>query len=115
MSPPRWRRTVTVTPCSSSRFWNCRTRLLGFSGDSATSLSGIRLTCQAFPSAAPPADPPGHRCRLRRRSSRIHKNSASGGLEIPAADIHSRSTPTLRLTGIRRLRVLVIRSMEGNT
>ena len=44
MSPPSLRRTVTVTPWLSSRFWKAATRRLGLSGLSSTSFSGIRFT-----------------------------------------------------------------------
>ena len=49
MSPPSLRRTVTVTPCPSRRFWNAATRRLGFKGLSSTSLRGMRFTWAGAP------------------------------------------------------------------
>ena len=51
MSLPSVLLTVAGIPLSSSFFWKARTASgsLGLSGLSATSLSGIRLTCAAIP------------------------------------------------------------------
>ena len=49
MSLPSFRRTVTVTPWRSRRFWKAATRRLGFRGLSSTSLRGIRFTCPRVP------------------------------------------------------------------
>ena len=51
MSPPRVRRTVAVTPPSSSVFWKAATaaRVLGFRGLSSTWFRGIRLKWAGSP------------------------------------------------------------------